>query len=1255
MKISKLKYVLAFVLMVAISVVTTNVNAVTMENRNQIKLSTIIASQLAAIEDGDEPSVSTYENEVYLFNTRYSTQAGPLGGAMNPVYSYAVKNTKTGIYTKAYALGYSALAENKDGVVYTGIGTGRDVDNKIGLGLAFGLNYLSSDQAANQTQNDESIKAASYATQMYIWIANSGLLGTASETSIVNANLSGSALTRYYNIRNSVYQVLANPSYTHTSQAEANAHPIEMNWNPTNGRYEYTVTDTNGLDTMSLVNLVINSKSGIQYSKNGNSVTFYTTEQVGTAAQPVCIEVYKSINNGRWVPGYANTIDSNQSLVYLSGRQNSDTVTYVSFYTNALRIEINKQFAKNPNNDRTGDVKLANAVYGIYADEACTQLVQQVITDANGYAISNPLEDKNYYVKEITAPEGCELDGQVHLAAVSSAQIGANGQRIVKINSTEQVIYGGFRMVVSISDLSGATTKEPAVGSVIKLTLDSNANEYYTAVVDEIGYAEFQDIPYGHYTCTEIQKVKPELDYMDPISIFINSNETFIYSKLINTEVAQRYVKIVKQDAETGKVIPAANTEFVIKDQDGEVVIQEYEYNEGPVTLTSYKTNAEGYLMLPKKLPYGNYTIYEVIAPDGYYNQYSVDGKTPSGRFSVESNTVEDPSKEMVVAVVQNIPQKADLKIYSRGQVLSGTNAEQANGYDVSRPAYTAGSIPGAVYKVIAKEDIVTGDGTVRMKAGESVTLTTDKNGFATTKLYLGAYTIEQVSVPKGYAFEGTQEDILLTYKGQKILTWEETKTYSLVKQDYKINLAKEFKELNFVKQNEDEETTEVVETAKYSEVVIGIYAAEDIKDAAGNIVIPANTRVDAVRMNNDGTAVVNSNLPMGKFYAQELETNQNYVVSDKKYEITATPANNTDKVFTIDVEKIINEAKKLTKLSLTKIEKIEEDESLIGKIESAIKQALMTLAGNLDETVTVTRLEGAEYAVYYKGNGGYYPLLERVGEELVEVVRTSDENGEIIIEGMPFGEYAVKEIKAPRYYELDEKQYAFEFTTAKPEAELVLEDERTLVDLTITVKDEDGNLVKDAIVELVDPTTNRVAYVDSTDKDGVVKFNDIRAGRYIRKVPVLSQEYVVPEDEEIYVEKSEENINVEVEVRFIVGNILVYKTDAETGKPLAGCKFKITNKDTEEVVAEGLTDENGHYEVKDLRFGVYLVEETEAVEGYEKDDTIFEVIVSEDGVTYEVDYTNIATGDIAVALYAVIALISVGVIAKVVKKMKMN
>ena len=55
------------------------------------------------------------------------------------------------------------------------------------------------------------------------------------------------------------------------------------------------------------------------------------------------------------------------------------------------------------------------------------------------------------------------------------------------------------------------------------------------------------------------------------------------------------------------------------------------------------------------------------------------------------------------------------------------------------------------------------------------------------------------------------------------------------------------------------------------------------------------------------------------------------------------------------------------------------------------------------------------------------------------------------------------KELEAPRYYDLNENEYRFEVTTEKPEAMLTPENTRTLVDIAVTVKDEDGNLLKDA------------------------------------------------------------------------------------------------------------------------------------------------------------------------------------------------
>ena len=313
MKISKLKYVFAFVLLVALSVVSTNVQAVTMPNNGQIKLSTIIASQLAAIVDGDEdPSTPVLDKVVKSFNTPY--QATVLGTTMNPVQFYTLKVKSSGANIKAYSLDVGNIVG--DEVEFDYAGTSSNV--RIGLGLAFGLNNsLSSDQLENQDALDNYNSQYSLATQMYIWLANAGALGTADEEAAV-ASLDAIAAERYAYIKINVEKALAKPSYAFTDQVQAEGQPIEMGWNEANQRYEVTLTDSNGLDTMALVNLAVEPGSGISYSKSGNSITFFTTEQIGSIDNPATVVIRKSINGGRYVAGLATLKDGSKTLTSLS-------------------------------------------------------------------------------------------------------------------------------------------------------------------------------------------------------------------------------------------------------------------------------------------------------------------------------------------------------------------------------------------------------------------------------------------------------------------------------------------------------------------------------------------------------------------------------------------------------------------------------------------------------------------------------------------------------------------------------------------------------------------------------------------------------------------------------------------------------------------------------------------------------------------------------------------------------------------------
>lgn len=1261
MKISKLKYVFAFVLLVAVSVVCTNVQAATMPNNGQIKLSTIIASQLAAIEDGDEdPSTPVLDRVVKSFNTPY--QATVLGTTMNPVQFYTLKVKSSGANIKAYSLDVGNIVG--DEVEFNYAGTSSNV--RVGLGLAFGLNNsLTLDQLENQDTLDDYNSQYSLATQMYIWLANAGALGTAQESDAISS-LSGVARDRYTYIRNGVEQALLKPSYAYNSQGEATAQPIEMGWSEANQRYEVTLTDSNGLDTMALVNLAIEPGSGISYSKSGNSITFFTTEQIGSIDNPATVVVRKSINGGRYVAGLATLADGSKTLTYLTGSSVNNDAYYVSFYTNALRVRVQKTLNPSDANPNTGDATVEGARYGVYSDEGCTQLVQEIVTDANGVATTNPLEYKDYYVKELAASEGCKLNSAVLPARAGSA-VDENGQRVVTVGSQEDVIYGGFRMIVSNSpDLSGNTTKVPSVGSEITVTLDSRPDEKYVAEVNEDGYVEFKNLPYGQYTCTETKRPNvsggDKLDLMDPMSITIDREEEFIYSKIVNTEVAQRYVKIEKRDAETGKLVTATPTKYQIKNSKNEIITQKNMYPnvvEMDQFVTADKDAIYGYAVLPEKLPADTYTVYEITAPEGYYN----DNTQPIATFTVEPNSTEDYDRdEIVVVPTQNIAQKGIVNISVKGNVLTGVNTEDAYGQsNVNRPAYTSQPIPGAKFELIANEDIVTGDGTVRMKAGEKLELTSDESGKIQTKLYIGSYTLRMVEVPEGYVLDTEDRPITVEAQEQNVKEYTlPTENYTLTRQDYDLEVTKTFSGLNFYKQDELD-NIESIDSDAYADVIVGIYASEDITNVNGTVVIPKDTLVDVVIFDKDGKGSFESEYPMGKFYAKEIATNANYELSNEKYEFETKPTDNTTERFSVNVGEIVNEALKVTKFNFTKIEEVMIDDensdtevSLIDRVEQFMEGILDGILADVEQTTKVTRLEGAEYKVLYLDEDGkYYPLLEKVDDKYVEVVRTTDENGEFVIDGLPFGSYAVQETKAPRYYDLDEKSYGFTLSTTETEQELVLQDVRTKVDVNIAVVDEDGTKLEKAMVQLVDPDTKEVVYEAETNEDGVASFTDIRAGRYIRQVTDLAEQYVVPAAKELYLEEDNELVET-VTVKYITGNILINKTDDETGEVVPGCLFRITNE-AGEVVAEERTDDNGQLLVAGLRYGVYYVEEVEAAEGYDKSDLVFEVTITEDGQTYVVDFTNVPTGDIAVALYAVIALISVGAIVFTVRKLRMN
>ncbi|MDW0103458.1 SpaA isopeptide-forming pilin-related protein [Clostridioides difficile] len=177
-------------------------------------------------------------------------------------------------------------------------------------------------------------------------------------------------------------------------------------------------------------------------------------------------------------------------------------------------------------------------------------------------------------------------------------------------------------------------------------------------------------------------------------------------------------MKVVKIDSETKKIIPVRGAEFKIKSlQTGDFITMP-KNNEDGKTDTFY-TNDEGYLITPEALSYGEYELIEVKAPDGY-----VLAKDPI-QFKVDGS-----SNGIIEIKFENTSQKGIVEFTKKGQVPKDIKIEETKYGKLHEIIYEYKPLENVTYDIIAKENIITNDGTIRFKKGDVIeTLTTDENG----------------------------------------------------------------------------------------------------------------------------------------------------------------------------------------------------------------------------------------------------------------------------------------------------------------------------------------------------------------------------------------------------------------------------------------------------------------------------------------------------------------------------------------------
>ena len=930
-----------------------------------------------------------------------------------------------------------------------------------------------------------------------------------------------------------------------------------------------------------------NQNGDREFTITGNGKTY--TIKTGSDGIAILsdIPVYNS-NNEKIVYTIS---EKNVPIRYVVPAEQTATLTADATTTKTFKnilkkftVELTKQDSKTASEQGNGT--LAGAVYGLYKDG---ELVDIYTTDENGYFKTKEYVCGNYTVQEISPSEGYLLDETVY-------SVGAEAENYfiehnpLSMTVTEDVIKGNIAMIKHSDD--GSTQIEtPEVGAEFEVYLKSSGSyanakdsEKDCLVCDENGFAQTKDMPYGIYTVHQT-KGWEGTEFIADFDVNISENgQTYRY--LINNAEFKSYVKVVKVDSETGKIIPYEGAGFEIYNADGEKIAMTYSYPT-PTAIDVFYTNSEGYLITPEVLPYGEYSLVEVQAPYGY----ALD-KTPVA-FSVSSENAEKENSLTIVKVEkQNTAQKGKISVHKTGDIFTSVttvssaytneNGEMIVNPTTYTPVFANGDLSGAVFQVIAVEDIVTLDGTVRASAGDVVAeITTDENGYAETEtLYLGKYEVREIKAPYGYVLNNEPKDVELTYAGQEFEVRDTVNTaFENEYQSVRISLSKVM---------ENDELFGIYGKDYYTSIRFGLFAAEDITAADGTV-IPADGLLSEVSLDEDMTAKFDVQIPFGRYYVQEIATDEHYVLNGEKYLVNFEYMGQDIRTVDIDCGQFVNLLKR-------------------GRIEGH----------KVDD-----KSEPLENAVF----GLFTADCVKFSRDTAVMTAASDENGYFVFDEIPYGEYIIHEIETPTGYIFSDESYP---VTVSEDGDVV---EITAVNKPITIEISKVNVYGEELIgaemQLIDSEDNVVDEWVSDGTNHVV--SKLGAGEYVLKEIAAPDGYVIAADIKFSVDVYG-NVTVEnVDSKAVSDNgdplitmvddttkVQISKQDITTGEELPGATLQIIDEDGNVVEEWVSTNEPHMIEGKLIASKEYTLKEIIAPEGYEIANEI-KFTVNADGTVTEV------------------------------------
>lgn len=676
-------------------------------------------------------------------------------------------------------------------------------------------------------------------------------------------------------------------------------------------------------------------------------------------------------------------------------------------------------------------------------------------------------------------------------------------------------------------------------------------------------------------------------------------------------------IEIVKKDAGSNAKVAGA-VYGIYSDEAGKNLIAKMPATDanGASSITIEKTQNTVYLK-------------EISVPNGYV----LDTKAYGINLVIGGTTKKD---------VTDKEQFADLTVYKEGEVLTGASVTDSGVVF----QYTKQRLKGAVYNVYAGADIKAADGRVIFQKGALIKegLTTGEDGSATLKnLHLGTYVLTETKAPADYVCKGESKTVTLSYAGQNVEVAVGNVTFANDRQKASVSVVKQ-----------DDTTKNPLSGGIY-----GLYAAEDIADVSGNVVVRKDTLIEKATTGTDGNAVYQADLPINhSYYVKELQAPANYF-------------RNSEDVFSFRFQYTNDKQASVAFTHTFENERVNATIHLVKKDKETGRN-----------TQGDATFEGAVYGVYARENiihpDGKTGILYKAGSQVATM--TVDKKGDASVEDLYLGKYYVKEITPPIGYLIDEGEYDLECSY---EGDLVKTVERS-TESSEQVMKQPFQVIKAANNGKTDADLLKgagfTAYLKSslkTNPDGSYDFASAKpvvltadgktemftdARGYACSIPLPYGTYLVKETttphnykpvDDFLVTISENHPDEPQIWRILLDDefkakLKIVKKNDETKRPVlvAGTEFKIYDLDHEKYVEQVttypttvthksyFTDSQGYLILpNNLSIGHYRIEEVTAPDGYTLNQNYVEIAVDSNtayqmdsvsgDVVIEVDYEN--------------------------------